>query len=756
MQELILDRTMIFLYTREVTSRFMASVTIVSNRLPISVKKVGGKLKFYPSSGGLATGLASYTEDSNNKWVGWPGIVSDELTDSEKERISSELANSNCYPVFLTQKEIEDFYNGYSNSILWPFFHNMPVTLNDQNKLWNAYRKVNQLFAETVLSLSNPESTVWVHDYQLMLVPEILRQERPYDLVGFFLHIPFPGAGSFKELPHGKSLLKGVLGSDLIGFHTDGYVQDFLDCCELSHVGKRSIGGVQVDDRVVKITDFPLGIDYTKFSRAGKSDTVKNLVKKLRKKYGRRRKIILTVDRLDPTKGLVERLLAYKELLATNKKLRKKVVMVMLAIPSRTDIKAYRNLKKDVERLVDEINDTYGKRAWQPVHYMYQTVPFDELAAMYRMADVAFIAPIKDGMNLVAKEYIASQSDMQGVLILSETAGAARELTDALLVNPMRPKSMVEGLTGAITMSPKELKQRAKVMRHKLATNTIHHWKRAFMGELESSHIHMHERTKYLAKGTLDRMLIDFKKANNPTLLIDYDGVLVKYYDNPSDAVPKTHTISLLKKLSKVTAGGVMVISGRSKKDIEKWLGAIPITLVAEHGALIRKNKQKTWVKITKVSPTWKGILKPVLQKYADKTPGAFVEEKECSLVWHYRNSPPYYAQKYMTVLRRVLNPILNEMGLKIYRGNMILEIKSPYANKGAVTEQWIRPKHDFILAIGDDYTDEDIFAVLPESAYSVKVGRGKTLARYRVNNVDEVHKVLEKLVQSKLFERGV
>ncbi len=728
----------------------MASVTIVSNRLPISVKKIGDRLEFYPSSGGLATGLASYTEDSNNKWVGWPGIVTDDLTDSEMEQISSELAMSNCYPVFLSQKDIDDYYNGYSNSILWPFFHNMSFVEENHNKLWNVYMRVNQLFAEIVLGLSEPESTIWVHDYQLMLVPEILRQERPYNLVGFFLHIPFPESHTFKKLPHAKSILKGILGSDLIGFHTDTYVQDFLDSCKLSNIGKRSGSDLLVGGRAVKVTDFPLGIDYTKFSKAGKSDEVKKRVKSFKKIYGRRRKIILTVDRLDPTKGLVERLLAYQDLLKTKKKMRKKVVMVMLAIPSRSEIATYKKLKNDVEKLVIEINDTYGTRRWQPVHYMYKTVSFEKLAAMYRMADVAFIAPIKDGMNLVAKEYIASHSEMQGVLILSETAGAANELTAALLVNPNRPKSMVDGLSKAITMSPNELKKRVKDMRHKLATNTVHHWKRAFMGALESSHLDMNVRTKQLSNGNLTQMIKEFHEAKNPSILIDYDGVLVNYFDNPDDARPSPRILNLLKKLANITTGGVMIISGRSKNDLEKWLGNLPITLAAEHGAIQRASKLKPWIKVTNVSPSWKAIIKPTLQKYADKTAGAFVEEKECSLVWHYRNSPTYYAQKNMTILRRVLAPILKTMGLKIYSGNMILEIKSPYANKGAATKEWIKPMHDFILAFGDDYTDEDTFTVLPDNAYTVKVGKGKTMARYRVSNVEEVHKVLEKLVKSK------
>ncbi len=728
----------------------MARVTIVSNRLPISVKKTGGKLEFYPSSGGLATGLASYTEDKNNKWVGWPGIVSDHLTDEDTEAIGKELKKHNCYPVFLTQKQVNSYLNGYSNSVLWPFFHNMPTRIRNQDGLWRSYQQVNQLFAETVMGLSEPESTIWVHDYQLLLVPEILRSERPYDLVGFFLHIPFPGAKELKQLPHAKSLLKGMLGSDLVGFHTDAYVLDFLDSCQLLNIGNPLDGKVLLEDRTIRVTDFPLGIDYDKFSQAGMQTAVKKHVRAQRKKFGRRRKIILTVDRLDPTKGLVERLVAYQELLRTNKRLRKKVVMVMLAIPSRTDIQAYKKLKKKVEQLVADINAEYGKRRWQPVHYMYQTVPFEELAALYRVADVAFIAPIKDGMNLVAKEYIASRPDKHGVLILSETAGAAQELTDALLVNPSSPSSLVSGLSQALNMRPKELQQRLKDMHKQLAANTIHHWKRAFMGSLQSSNVSFQERTTQLAGDALAHMLSDFSVTKHPALLVDYDGVLTAFSDKPRDAMPSKATLNLLDKLAKTVKGGVLVISGRSRQDLDEWLGNVPVTLAAEHGALIRSGDSKTWRKIVDAPSNWKKFIRPALQKYADKTPEAFVEEKEYSLVWHHRKSPQFYAQKNVTILRRVLPPILKPMGLAVYTGNMILEIKSPKANKGVAAQNFVKKKHDFVLAIGDDYTDEDMFATLQETAYTVKVGRGKTLARYRLNSVDEVHKVLQKLAETK------
>ncbi len=724
-------------------------VIIVSNRLPVSVTKVHGELIFAPSSGGLATGLASYAADKNNMWVGWPGIVSEELSEADKDTIVLALRKHNCYPVFLTKNQVDGYYNGYSNSVLWPLFHNLPTKINTHDHTWQTYRQVNQLFAETVMGLSLPTSTIWVHDYQLLLVPKMLRAEQSIVRIGFFLHIPFPTPSTLNKLSHAKSLLSGMLGSDLIGFHTGDYVQNFLDACQELHLGSPQEDRVVLDKRVVNVTNFPLGIDYDKFADAGKSRVVKHHQRAMRRQYGRRRKIILTVDRLDPTKGLVGRLEAYQELLRDNKHLHKKVVMVMLAIPSRAEIDAYKKLKSKVEQLVMDINLDYSKRNWQPVHYMYKSVPFEELAALYRVADVAFIAPIKDGMNLVAKEYVASRPDKRGVLILSETAGAAQELTDALMVNPSLPASLVEGLSSALTMSPKELRNRLKGMKQQLTSNTVHHWKFKYMSALRSSTIGSGLRTKHLDSKISNQLLEEFKQAKHPTILLDYDGVLAAFNDQPSAAKPDKILLRLLGKLAERVSGGVLIISGRNKLDLGNWLGSLPLTLAAEHGALLKPAGSNTWRKLINVPTNWKSLIMPVLQKYADKTPGAFVEEKDSSLVWHHRQASPFYAQKNITILRRTLKPLLKTMGLEVYRGNMILEIKSPEANKGVAASNWVQKKHDLIMAIGDDYTDEDMFASMPEHAYTIKVGRGRTIAKFRLNSVAEVQQLLQRLTKS-------
>ncbi|HMH31142.1 MAG TPA: bifunctional alpha,alpha-trehalose-phosphate synthase (UDP-forming)/trehalose-phosphatase [Methylomirabilota bacterium] len=714
----------------------MPQVIIVSNRLPVSVKKQDGKLEYYPSLGGLATGLASYVEDSKNKWIGWPGIASDELTNADKEDIVRELAKHNCNPVFLSQREIDNFYNGYSNSVLWPVFHNLPgkkvaVSKDNRDIWWPAYRSVNRQFAETALNIAETGSRIWVHDYQLMLVPELLRAERPDFVSGFFLHIPFPETKVFSQLPESKKLLNGVLGADVAGFHTQSYVTNFLDNCQQAGLAPVGSNMIPLASHTVRVGDFPMGIDYEKYAAASKSKTVKSAIKKYSKRYKRLR-VIVAVDRLDPTKGLVERLEAYRTFLMLQPKLQGKIVFSMVAAPSRTEVVAYKNLSKRLDKLVEEINEEFGTPKWQPVDYMNEAVPFEDVTALFRIADVAFIAPIRDGMNLAAKEFIASKHK-SGVLILSETAGAAQELPDAILVNPRRQEELVDALQEALTMRKRELRARLHRMQLQLSTNTVQDWAKEFIDTLQQPVPGTPVITRNL-KGKLEAGIIsDFHHASKRLLMLDYDGSLVPFTEEYQDVAPPKVLLDLIEMLCLDKRNDVVIISGRSAGDLEKWFGQLPINLVAEHGAGIKKAGAKSWQDIGKIDTRWKELLLPSLEKYAALTPKARVEIKPHSLVWHYRGSPPYQAQKYAITIKRVLKPILKTYDLQLLQGNKILEIKNPRISKGAAAQRWLKRPHDFIMAIGDDATDEELFAALPDTAYTIRIGRGRTMARYRL-----------------------
>lgn len=727
----------------------MSQVIIVSNRLPVSVKKENGQLSFYPSVGGLATGLSSYVNDSGNTWVGWPGIASDELTEAEKQQISEELAKHNCAPVFLTQKQLEDFYNGYSNSVLWPLFHNLRMRRSSRHEQWwRSYRSVNKRFCDIVISLAKSGSTIWVHDYQLMLLPELLRAEKAGKHIGFFLHIPFPDTKTLTKLPEAKSLIDGMLGADLVGFHTTGYVANFLsNCVQFRRGTVTDDNQISFHQRIVRATEFPMGIDYQKYAEASKSDVVKQAVKKYKRRY-KGMKVIVAVDRLDPSKGLVERLLAYREFLEISPELHGKIILSMVASPSRTEVAAYKNLKKKLDILVFEINEAHGTSSWQPIDYINYTLPFEEVTALLQIADVAFIAPLRDGMNLVAKEFIAS-SHQKGVLILSETAGAAEELRDALLVDPRKPETVVDALQQALNMPTRELRDRLKRMQTQLATNTVQVWAGNFMKTLNQPLPGAGKiRTRSLRPAVVSVLADSYHRAQKRLLLLDYDGTLVPFSEDYLAADPPASLMRLIKKLSQDKANEVIVISGRSTADLDAWFGGLPINMVAEHGVYVKKKGNKNWTTLNRDETSWKQQMLPILQKYSAKTPYSKIEEKTHSLVWHYRRSPPYYAQKNAVAIKRLLAPLLRAYGLQLFTGNKVLEIKDPNVNKGAALSSWLHAEHDFIMAIGDDFTDEDMFAILPTQAYSIKVGRGLTEARYRLQDSEEVIELLKKLAK--------
>lgn len=726
---------------------------IVSNRLPVSVKRVDGNLEYFPSVGGLATGLASYADDSRNKWIGWPGIPNDDLTEKERFLISEELRKHNCYPVFLTKKQIDDYYNGYCNRLLWPLFHDIKISKDawsKQNQYWRAYKRINELFAESVLALSLEGSSIWIHDYQLLLLPSLLRAERPEDKIGFFLHIPFPEAKNFSKLADGEALVAGMLGAELVGFHTKNYVDNFLQTAEHYDVGVVMANNVLLRNRSAQVMDFPMGIDYEKYAKARRSHIVEEELENLRKQYSGQ-KVILTVDRLDPSKGLVERAKAYGALLEQNPDLHGKVLLMMVVVPSRTEIAEYKKLKQKLEKIILEINDKFGTRQWSPIVYRYESLPFHKVTALYRLADIAFITPLRDGMNLVAKEYLASKPYQRGVLVLSETAGAAKELEEAVMVNPKKQETVVQGLKRALTMPAKEFRSRVKHMQTHLEHASVQVWATSFMKSLrqKSQFSPAKFSTKTIGAQSEAYIAAKFQYAHKPLLLLDYDGVLVPFHRNPENAVPSDELKELLGSLTRRAT--VVIVSGRSRTDLESWLGDLPVSLVAEHGIATKQAGHKQWRTTPYEAPRgWQKIIGPTLEKYAQKAPGAFVETKTASLVWHFRKTTPYYAQKYLIVLKRALKSYAKKSNLEIRQGNKILEIRPQGVNKGTSTIAWVNKlSPDFVLAIGDDYTDEDMFTTLSGDAYTIKVGRGRTAAKYRLPTVESVLSLLQKLNQS-------
>ncbi len=722
-------------------------VIIVSNRLPVTVTKREKRLHFTPSAGGLATGLASFYREQGGLWLGWPGLSAESLRGREEE-IMSQLQHYSCRPVFLTQRQVENYYYGFSNKTLWPLFHYfLQYAIFDQ-KLWESYRRVNRLFCDAVLEVADKDSTIWVHDYQLLLLPALIRERLPEAKIGFFLHIPFPSFEIFRVLPWRADLLNGLLGADLVGFHTFDYARHFLSSVRRILGYEHNLGVITTERQLVKVDVFPMGIDFDRFAYSFERADVCHEVRRIRRRIGER-KVILSVDRLDYTKGIAQRLKAFDLFLERYPEYKEKVVLILVAVPSRTRVEHYMLLKREVDELIGRINGRHGVLGWTPIWYLYRSLPFSTLAALYNLADIALVTPMRDGMNLIAKEYVATTPGDKGVLILSEMAGAAAELGEALIINPFDLNQMAEAMREAMEMPEEEQRDRNRIMKERLRRYTVHRWAEEFMERLdEIKELQRDFISRKLSPEVRETLLQDFVKARGAIEFLDYDGSLVPFASRPEKASPDAALRQLLRDLAHLPNNKVVLISGRPKETLEEWFGDLGLNLVAEHGVWI-KEKGKDWQMLEALSEDWKEAIKPIMESFADRTPGAFVEEKRFSLVWHYRRADPELSNHRARELKDALLDITKNLDLLVLDGNKVIEVKPININKGRAARYFLeKGDYDFVLAIGDDWTDEDLFEVLPLYSYTIKVGFGVSRARFSVNSYREVRALLQEMVQ--------
>jgi trehalose 6-phosphate synthase/phosphatase len=722
-------------------------IVIVSTRLPVSVSKVDGKLHFSQSAGGLATGVSSIKKSKDSVWVGWPGIASDELTEKDKDQITKELKKRGCFPVFLTASQVENFYAGYSNSTLWPQFHYFPSKVERKEAYWHDYKAVNKLFADVALSFSSNNAKFWIHDYQLMLVPHMLRVSQPSASIGFFLHTPFPSFEIFRLIPERVALLEGLMGANLVGFHTYDYVRHFLDSVTAILGHENKLGKIRLKDRVVHTDAFPIGIDYNKFARGAKARSANKWLKSFNV-FGRKTKVVLAVDRADYSKGIPSRLDAFEQFLEMYPDQHEKMILVLIAVPSRGSVDAYKDLRDDIEKKIGRINGRFSTINWTPIIYRYQSVPFDELCALYSLADVMLVTPLRDGMNLVAKEYIATHHKDKGVLILSEMAGAAHEFPEALLVNPHDARELATAMHTGLTMKVTEQKSRMRKMQERASEYTIKKWAQDYFTELNDAVKEQSGTHKQLSDKDKKRLLNDYTKAKRRLILLDYDGTLKNFVKSPADILlnrPPRQVKKALKSLTKDPYNYVVVISGRPRDTLEDFFSDKKLGLVAEHGGWVFD--ASGWIKSSVHALKWKKAILPIMEKYVARTPGSELEEKDFSFVWHYRRVTPDLAYVRKEELQQKLRSALKDDTIGVFEGDKIIEVKPKKMNKGIIAQSLlVKEDWDFVLCAGDDYTDEDMFEVMPKSAYSIKVGVETTSARYQLNGVDDIMRLLTEI----------
>jgi trehalose 6-phosphate synthase/phosphatase len=724
-------------------------LVIVSNRLPVTISKRKGKVSIQPSPGGLATALRALRINKEIVFFGWPGYIPE--NSGEQKYVQTKLKEKHqCYPIFLSRRDIDKYYYGFSNRTLWPLFHYFTSYCTFEKQEWEAYLHVNQKFFKELIQHSTENDTFWVHDYHLMLLPHLLRTYFPRTDIGFFLHIPFPSSEIFRILPWRNEVLEGMLGADLVGFHTYEYARHFLSSVLRLLGYEHHFGAVSVADRFVMADNFPMGVDTQSIMTLLQQESTKRDIQKFQKSVDvKDRKVILSVDRLDYSKGIPHRLEAFENFLLRNPGWHEKLIYIMLCVPSRTKVKHYALLKQEVESLVGRINGRFGTPGWMPVYYMYRSLPFHKLLPLYAIADVALVTPVRDGMNLVAKEYVASRMDDSGVLVLSGTAGAEAELGEALVVNVYSREAISGALLQALEMSQEEQKRRMRVMRQRLIDYDIHRWTRSFISGIEEMKDRKSRREHRKLTGDWEKKLLsDYRNRKKRLLMFDYDGTLISFSEKPKDAKPDTELKRLLISLAKKSKNQLAIVSGRDRSTMDQWLGDIPCALVAEHGAWIRKDARSSWEIQKTASMDWKFQVMPILKTYEARVPGSFVEEKELGLAWHFRKASPELGEIRAHELFDNLNEFLANTDLQLMHGKKVIEVRPGGINKGQAARYLMaRDSYDFVLAVGDDWTDEDLFQALPEGAYSIKIGFGTTNARFFLNSPQACRQFLHTLL---------
>jgi trehalose 6-phosphate synthase/phosphatase len=705
-----------------------ASLLIASNRLPVTVDVAeDGEIAASPSSGGLVSALRGL--DEPHLWVGWPGAAVPE----ERERdVAAVLRHDGLFPVFLSDAEAEAYYTRISNETIWPLLHYFVGRLRFSDDAWASYVAVNDRFADTIAEVAAPGARVWVNDFHLALLPTALRSRRPDLAIGFFLHVPFPSSEIYRLLPVRRELLHGMLGADYIGFHTGDYARHFRSSC-LRILGMESEPNqIAVDGRIVGIGAHPIGIDVATFRRTLAGGETAQIAAELEERY-RGKQIVLGVERLDYTKGIPEKLDAFERILELEPERASTTTLVQVVVPSRLESPDYTTKRDEIEQQIAHLNGRFGQLGTTPVEYLHRSISLPELVALYRRADVMMVTPLRDGMNLVAQEFVLCQSSpdpasgRHGTLLLSEFAGAAQVLPGALLVNPWDAGDLAARLLQALSLDEGERSRRLELMADRVLQLDSRTWAKAFLARLEryaaEPKPHFPER---LDAAGVDRIARSLRGARRRTLLLDYDGTLRELVTHPMLAAPTDELRDLLVRLASLPRTDVHVVSGRTRESLDAWLGDLPVSLCAEHGAFAREAGGE-WHRIVDADLSWLRIAEEILSRTAEEVPGSSVERKATSVAWHYREAEPEYGQWRAHELLAALGQSLFGLPAEILTGHRVVEIRARGVSKGAyvshleseggVLSGWA------VLAAGDDLTDEDLFDALPDGSIAIHVG---------------------------------
>jgi trehalose 6-phosphate synthase/phosphatase len=707
-----------------------AGDVVVSNRLPLRVVSDNSRTRFEPSTGGLVSALSGIEE--RHAWIGWPGAP---IPPEREHRVVRALEKRGLHPVLLDDDEVEGFYGRICNDTLWPLFHYFVDRLRITEEAWEQYVRVNQRFADRTLDVAGPSSRVWVHDFHLMLVPAQLRAAQPDLSIGFFLHIPFPSSEVYRLLPAREAVLRGLLGADYIGFQTGDDVRHFRSSC-LRVLGLDSApDSIEIEGRRVGLGAHPIGIDTVGFQDVVDDPESAAALEELEGRFDGRT-LLLGVERLDYTKGIGQKLRAFESFLMRDPERARTTTLVQVLVPSRLDSPEYQAQRDEIERLVAGINGRFGQPGITPVEYFHRSISRAELVALYRRADVMLVTSLRDGMNLVAQEFAFCQAAKglprrwNGTLLLSELAGAAQVLPGAMLVNPWHVGGIADRLEEAIGFDAAERRRRLETMAARVVELDCRRWASTFLARLDAR-ARQRRRAPVATPLSADarrRLTTRFGRARRRTLLLDYDGTLRELAVHPELAAPTPEILTLLADLAELPATEVHLVSGRDQASLQRWFGHLPVALCAEHG-FVARTPGGTWRRLVDVDLTWLPRVDRALRKVAAEVPGTFVERKAFSVAWHYRQAEPEYGAWRANELLMTIEQLLAGVPAEILPGHRVVEVRARGVDKGVYVASLFpdgKERNHVVVAVGDDRTDQAMYAALPAGSVSIHVGSGR------------------------------
>ncbi|XP_048332634.1 alpha,alpha-trehalose-phosphate synthase [UDP-forming] 1 isoform X1 [Ziziphus jujuba] len=732
---------------------------VVANRLPVSaVRKGEDSWQLEISVGGLVSALLGVKE-FDARWIGWAGVnVPDEIG---QKALTKALAEKRCIPVFLDEEIVHQYYNGYCNNILWPLFHYLGLPQEDRlattrsfQSQFDAYKKANQLFAEVVNQHYEEGDFVWCHDYHLMFLPKCLKEYNSNMKVGWFLHTPFPSSEIHRTLPSRSELLRSVLAADLVGFHTYDYARHFVSACTRILGLEGTPEGVEDQGNLTRVAAFPIGIDSDRFIRALELPQVQNHIKELKERFAGR-KVMLGVDRLDMIKGIPQKILAFEKFLEENPNWRDKVVLLQIAVPTRTDVPEYQKLTSQVHEIVGRINGRFGTLTAVPIHHLDRSLDFHALCALYAVTDVALVTSLRDGMNLVSYEFVACQASKKGVLILSEFAGAAQSLgAGAILVNPWNITEVAASIGYALNMPADEREKRHQHNFMHVTTHTSQEWAATFVrslwklmeipkvnlsfvllrqkSELNDTIFEAQLRTRQVPPLLPIKEAVDhYSLSNNRLLILGFNAALTEPVNGLGRRGGQIREMEIklhpqlkepLKKLCADPKTTVVVLSGSDRSVLDDNFAEYNMWLAAENGMFLRLTKGQWMTTMPEnLNMDWVDSVKHVFEYFTERTPGSHFELRETSLVWNYKYADVEFGRlQARDMLQHLWTGPISNASVDVVQGSRSVEVRAVGVTKGAaidrilgeiVHNKGMKDPIDYVLCIGHFLPkDEDVY----------------------------------------------